>query len=471
MIQFQLQNGRVKLITDRSTFDDIKIKFTFENSSSKYSGANPFWGAITDYGSFKIGLFKEVYSYTKTFFNNEKIEVDSEILKRAFPKFEQKYSEIKQPKNTTYIYRDYQSQAILNVIKYGRGLVIMPTRSGKTLVMYGLAENIKMKKMLIVVPNIQLVKQFKKDFIEYGWDPNEISAFSGFEKNPNLNATIIVANSQYLLKHYKELGNFDTIFIDEVHTTFNPNTKIGKLLSQYPTLNKVGFTGTLPDDKINEYKIKGEIGSICYSLEITSLQDKNYLANVKIYPIQFIHKKKVKFIPESVEDFTKRFIWETDIINDNKTSNEKIVKIASKLKGNTLILFDRVEHGKKLFELLESDNKCYVDGSVKLDEREEIREKMSKKNNCITVANTKCFSTGITLKQIQNIVFSMNGKGTTKIIQSIGRGLEKNKNHINLIDIFHNYKYSSEHFEERCILYKKFYNLSILKSDIKEVII
>ena len=191
------------------------------------------------------------------------------------------------------------------------------------------------------------------------------------------------------------------------------------------------------------------------------------LADVKIYPIRFFHTSKIKYVINDYDDIVKRYRWECGILEDIEEVTLTICNIAKQLSGNTLILFDHIEHGNKLFKLLDHDNKCFVDGSVDLDDREKTRLKMSIKNSCITIANAKCFGTGITIKQIQNVVFAMNGKGVTKIIQAVGRSLERNKQHANLIDIFHNYKYSTRHFEERVKLYKKFYNIDIVGNDIK----
>ena len=469
MINLLYRRKRIVIETDLEILDAIRLHFTFENKSAKYQlGADPFWSPISPLGSFKTGLFSEVYKYIKSFYPDEELNIDKEIFNIAFPQFNNNTT-LFEPVNKEYKYRDYQEAAIKQVIKSGRGIILMPTRSGKSMVMYGAALNIGFNKLLIIVPNIQLVKQMYKDFIDYGWDPKDITMFSGSSKNYTPDSRIIIANSQYILKHIKELPTPDVIFIDEIHTTYKPGSKISKCISSFKTLNKIGFTGTLPGNKMDEYKIKADIGSVIYERKVYEMQQAEILADVKIYPIRFVHKNKPKFQADSYEDLVKRYIWEVDTINANDISNIKIVSIAKKLPGNSLILFDRIEHGRKLYELLEYDNKCFVDGSVSLDKREDVRKKMSVKSGCITIANTKCFSTGITLKQIQNIIFAMSGKGVTKIIQSIGRGLERNKSHINLFDIFHNYHYSEKHFRERVKLYKQFYNISIMSSEIKQV--
>jgi superfamily II DNA or RNA helicase len=232
---------------------------------------------------------------------------------------------------------------------------------------------------------------------------------------------------------------------------------------------RFAYTGTLPEAEENIWNIKELVGPILYEETVAVMQKKKILADVKIYPIRIFHTNKEKYVINDYDDIVKRYLWECGVLEACMEANSVIMNFVKYLKGNSLVLFDHIEHGNKLFGLLDHDNKCFVDGSIKLDDREITREKMSVKQNCITVANVKCFGTGITLKQIQNIIFAMNGKGVTKIIQAIGRSLERNKTHANLFDIFHNYKYSTKHFEERVKLYKQFYDIDIVGNDISKI--
>ena len=87
---------------------------------------------------------------------------------------------------------------------------------------------------------------------------------------------------------------------------------------------------------------------------------------------------------------------------------------------------------------------------------------MEKNTNTILVGNVKAVGTGISIKNIDNIIFAISGKGVTKIIQAVGRGLRlrKGKKKVNLFDIYHNFFYSRKHSIERKELYKEFYQVS-----------
>ena len=142
-----------------------------------------------------------------------------------------------------------------------------------------------------------------------------------------------------------------------------------------------------------------------------------------------------------------------------------------------MILFDRIEFGKALFEFLKkikfNDAQIYyIDGSVSIDEREKIRSLCESFKNVVIVAQVAVMSTGINIKNLSNLVMTGSSKSQSRTIQSIGRTLRLHgdKDHATVWDIVFNFKYSKKHYTERCGLYKKYYNRTkpdeIIKIDI-----
>ena len=68
--------------------------------------------------------------------------------------------------------RDYQIQAVYDALKCNRRLIVSPTGSGKSLMIYSVVRYYveRNKNILIVVPTTSLVEQMYKDFADYGWD-------------------------------------------------------------------------------------------------------------------------------------------------------------------------------------------------------------------------------------------------------------------------------------------------------------
>lgn len=506
MLKFCHKNDiNAKIVFDeksRRDFDILREHFKTENQAAKFVKSyrfqmSPYIYAITPLGQYQLGLTKEICDVCREL--KIDYEIEEELAKQIKPSFG--FEEILPVPNTAFTYRDYQLQLIKSLADNGRGVVISPTRSGKSLVIAGLIHNVfnrvnslKIQNILILVPNVQLVYQFKEDLEEYGLgDLYHIQAFTAKAMDKKGSAVevdklnIYISNLQYILLHGDELPYIDMLINDEVHTN-KKNNSISKLVKSIKILHKFGCTGTLPDSIEDRWSISGVFGPVVDEVEIRKLQEDKVLADVKIYPIKFLHKNKVKFNvadedTEGVQEdaFTiaqKAYSKECNYLDNLETTNKIILNMVKKAmlsnpEWNMLILFDFTAQGNQIFSLLDWENKHYVDGSIDVKTRQDIVKKMNASSGNILVAQSKTFSTGITISRLNSIVLFNPGKSTTKIIQSIGRGLHrKNKTKIVIFDISHNYKYSEQHFKERMELYRKFYELH-LGSDynIKEVIV
>jgi len=107
-----------------------------------------------------------------------------------------------------------------------------------------------------------------------------------------------------------------------------------------------------------------------------------------------------------------------------------IASVISRVPRNSLVLFHRIEHGKKLYEKLRQESSkrvYYVDGGTDKDIREEYKKKMEAGEEVVIVASYGTFSTGISIKKIHNIFFTESFKSEIIIRQSIGRGLRQHE--------------------------------------------
>jgi superfamily II DNA or RNA helicase len=157
--------------------------------------------------------------------------------------------------------------------------------------------------------------------------------------------------------------------------------------------------------------------------------------------------------------------------------------LALDLKGNTLILYSRVEtHGQILYEMINNSVQngrkvFFVHGGVDAEERESVREITEKENNAIIVASYGTFSTGINIKRLHNVIFGSPSKSRIRNLQSIGRVLRKGKDKVKakLYDIADDLtkgsrkNYTLNHFIERIKIYvKEQFNYEIISIDIKD---
>lgn len=225
---------------------------------------------------------------------------------------------------------------------------------------------------------------------------------------------------------------------------------------------RYGFTGTLKDSKTNEMVLTGLFGPVFTASTTKELMDKNYISKLEIYPVGFVHSKE-KIKPLGKLDYQ----GEISYINSCQERNEWIKKLALSLNKNSLILFDRVDtHGRIIYDMIKSstDRHVYfIYGGIESEERENVRKIMEQNDEVICVASSGVFSTGISIRNLHNVVFASSGKSKVRVLQSIGRSLRlhDSKDSAKLFDLFDDMRcgkktsnYTLRHFMERLEIYR-----------------
>jgi superfamily II DNA or RNA helicase len=360
--------------------------------------------------------------------------------------------------------RDYQEESVLAAIKNKSGVIVLPTSAGKTLVIALLVKSIQAQhdcKTLILVPDIQLVAQTYSDFLEYGIPEEEVTKWTG-SIEPNKSAKIVISNAQILLSEKQDLSllkDIKLLVIDEVHKIRYGN-KINKVVEQIPALFRYGLTGTLPDNKIDQWNIFGKIGRVIYFKQSADLREQKYISQVHVAALKLNYSNVPQFTIPSMHNPTAGYEEEITWLQTNKFRNDIITKLVNKQDKNTLIMVDRIAHGEELLRVLQvgtTKEVHFVHGAVEIEEREMIRKLMEEQDNVACIAISKIFSTGINIKNLHNIIFAAIGKARIKIIQSIGRSLRKHasKKRATIFDIWDNLRYGNKHVVERLALYDR----------------
>lgn len=280
-----------------------------------------------------------------------------------------------------------------------------------------------------------------------------------------------ISTWQSIYKQPKSYFNqFGAVFCDEVHLAKSESIRgIMEKLEECPY--RIGLTGTLDDTKTHELVLKGLFGKVKKVISTKELMDRQQIAELDIqcailqYPE--VECKEVK---------KKNYQEEIEHIITHEKRNELISSIVTQREGNSLVLFSRVSHGEQLEELIENKSQDHsvfiIHGQISGDKREEIRQ-FAEKNKTIIVASYGVFSTGVDIKNIDNVLFASPSKSKIRVLQSIGRGLRQNgiNSSVRLYDIVDsfavgNYKnYALKHFEERL----KFYEKESFKYNMKKI--
>ena len=366
--------------------------------------------------------------------------------------------------------RDYQYLASSYGLTKKRTVLVSPTASGKSLIIYMMIRhllNTGKKRGLLIVPTINLVTQMHSDFKSYstnnGWDVDKYcqKIYGGESKIPDTDLIISTWQSIYDMPK-KYFTQFDFIIGDEAHT-FKAKSLTSIMTKLINCDVRVGTTGTLDDSKVNKLVLEGLFGPVFKVISTKELIDRKQLADFKI-------KCLILKYPEEVCKAIKGFTYpdEMNFIVSHEGRNNFIRDLAINLNGNSLILFTYVEkHGKILYDLLTEKAKVrkifFIHGGVEAEEREAVRHITEKENDAIIVASYGTFSTGVNIRNLHNIIFASPTKSKIRSLQSIGRGLRlgDNKTAATLYDIADDLRYGPytnftlKHYEERVKIYSE----------------
>ena len=474
----------LKIKTEPHIEYELRDRFTFEVPNKKFMPQyrNKYWDGYVHLYNLKtkriyVGLldkivaFCENHGYSYKFDNNKfyglPFEVNPEISKEGIREYIKSITNFKP--------RDYQIDAVYDALRYNRKLLISPTASGKSLMIYALVRYFVAKKLkiLLVVPTTSLVEQMYKDFEDYGWDPKNHChrIYQGRERTNVNEVTITTWQSVYNLER-GFFEDYDVIIGDEAHL-FKSKSLVNIMDKLHHAKYRYGFTGTLDGTQTHKWVLEGLFGPSYKVTSSKALIDQGHLSQLEIQCIVLKYKPQ-KF--ETYED-------EIQFLISNEKRNNFIKNLAIDLKGNTLILYSRVEsHGQILYEMInnsvdKSGKVFFVHGGVDAEERELVREITEKEKNAIIVASYGTFSTGINIKRLHNVIFASPSKSRIRNLQSIGRVLRKGRDKVKakLYDIADDLtkgsrkNYTLNHFIERIKIYvKEQFNYDIITIDIKE---
>ena len=471
-IQFECDRGIAQELSDYFTFFVPGHQFTPAYKSRIWDGKI----RLADLRSFTI--YHGLVPYIEVFCKEREytLEIDSDVsVTQNFSLIEAK--EFVDTLKLPHEIRDYQLKSFVQAIRNKRMLLLSPTASGKSLILYCIIRYLQLEneRGLLIVPTTSLVEQMYKDFEDYGYDSEQYChrQYSGKEKHTNKFLTITTWQSIY--KNPGEyFEQFDFVLGDEAHQ-FKAKSLTTILSGCVNAKYRIGTTGTLDGTQTHKLVLEGLFGPVYKATSTSDLIDKGQLASFKIKCLILKH-------PESVCKMARSWDYnqELEYIVMNTARNNFIRNLALSLNGNTLILFQFVEkHGKSLYANIKEHAKnrhvFFVFGGTDVEIRESVRAITEKERDAIIVASYGTFSTGVNIRNLHNIIFASPSKSRIRNLQSIGRGLRigDNKDEAVLFDISDDFRigkytnYTLKHFVDRVRIYDdekfkyKFYNIEL----------
>jgi superfamily II DNA or RNA helicase len=474
---------------DVGIMQELNDFFTFEMPNARFMPqyrAKLWDGKVRLYNLFSRELYVGLVAYVREFAAQNNYTVSDERDRLPEPYFDvREYVEglnlhaRGEPLET----RDYQLDAIKQGVHEHRALLLSPTGSGKSMILYTLMRYHLQhnRRILIIVPTTSLVEQLYSDFQDY-------SSANGFKVSEHVHRVyagrdrdadypVIISTWQSLYKLPKQyFAKFDVVFGDEAHG-FKANSLTGILNKMPQCAYRIGTTGTLDGLKTHRLVLEGIFGAV-YKVTTTKQLIKNQtLTDLKIQCITLSYPEETR---KSLRGLS--YQEEMDWVVTHPGRNRFIRNLALAQEGNTLVLFQFVEkHGIPLHDMIKSraaeGRKIFlVHGGTETADREAIRAITEKEDNAIIVASYGTFSTGINIRRLHNIIFASPSKSRIRNLQSIGRGLRtsEDKRQCNLYDIGDDLSYKTHrnftllHLAERIRIYnEEHFDYKLIKVNIQ----
>ena len=390
--------------------------------------------------------------------------------------------------------KSYQIEGVYNILKYRRCCVEVSTNGGKTLMCYILFKYLRdvlgKKHILYITPKTNLTTQSSGKFAEYDkdcgvkseWTFDEIHAKA--KKKDEYDSDIIFGNYQSLAKKPNSFFKmFDTVIVDECHHAISRS--ITSILYRCTNAKyKIGLTGTFPTDPHDSFYIQNILGPMVYQLTSYDLINiEKFSTPVHITGIilkyldnqtkKELYDRRSKMPPGDTKIGAMLLDEEEAIARRSHRRFNYICNMVRKSKKNTLVIFTDVktEYGKRIYNELKdySDkNVYYIDGEVDVTKREYAKQCMEDdtNGNTVIVASIGCFSEGIDIANLWNILLVETTKSDVSISQLLGRGMRRyeGKERTMFIDFGDDYSYGGgpkhmnylmKHFNERSRIYTR----------------
>jgi superfamily II DNA or RNA helicase len=454
-----------KIICDPGIGFELNEYFTFEVPGAKFMPAvrNKVWdGKIRLYNVMSCLLYAGLNKYVEEFANARGYQI---IYKSDFSADELSLKEATDFIQTLnlpskYQPRDYQIGAFTHAVRNRRSLLLSPTASGKSFIIYLIARYYN-ARTLIIVPTTSLVSQLASDFTDYGfvsdWFVHRI--FAGQDKQTDKPITISTWQSIYKMpKEYFQ--QFDVVIGDEAHL-FKAKSLTGIMSKLNNCRYRFGFTGTLDGTQTHKLVLEGLFGPVRKVTTTAELIEQEHLTKFKIKAI-------ILKYPDSICQQLSKVDYQTelDFLVRNNARNRFIMNLTLSLKGNTLLLFQFVEkHGKVLYDMMKDCGRevFFVHGGVDGEDREHIRKLLETAQDAIVIASVGTFSTGVNIPSLRHLISASPSKSQVRVLQSIGRVLRKSagKDGATLYDIADDLTWKNKknftitHFMTRIAIYNE----------------
>lgn len=330
-----------------------------------------------------------------------------------------------------YELRDYQKRAVNKCVEYLKdktkkehGIAVLPTGSGKSLVISGIVNELD-GKVLVLQPSKEILEQNFAKYISYGNSASIYSASVGQKEVGDV--TFATIGSIINTSHFND---FNYIIIDECHLVNAKGGMYNDLIRRMNNVRCLGLTATpyrlstsgmgsmLKFITRTRPRIFSNVVSVVQTKE---LFDAGYLSKLNYYEIKGFEGRNVKLNSTGAEyDDTALRKYLTSIKFDDSVLG--VVKRLMNVNRKGILVFTRFIQESQYIKANIGDGCEVVTGDTSKKERERILNDF-KSGKIKVVCNVGVLTTGFDYPELDTVVLARPTRSLALYYQMVGRGI------------------------------------------------
>ena len=310
--------------------------------------------------------------------------------------------------------RSYQLDAVAQLRKGVQGTLVMPCGSGKTITAIALMAAVD-QPTLVIVHTHDLLVQWKDNIKRI------LSIDAGIISEGKLNpGSISIATVQTLCRMHQNdfialAAKYGCVILDEAHHV--PAYTFQKVVSHIPAKYRYGLTATPERDDGLTPLIGFTFGNELFRIGYPELIAEGYLKAPEVSSV-FTNFKYNYSSPDVYQNLMSALV-------ENPVRNALIANLAIsdvKAEHTVLILSGRVEHCKKLIQLINSQGikAGLLVGSVSKKKRQTVLDEF-RTGKTLVIAASSIADEGLDIPCLNRIIFAFPTKAKGRTTQRLGR--------------------------------------------------
>ena len=346
--------------------------------------------------------------------------------------------------------RWYQAEATDKAVQFLRttkgqnGLVVLPTGSGKSVVIASIIKELN-EPTLVFQPSKEILAQNAAKYASYGYDCGVYSASAGQKKLRD----VTFATVGSVVRKLHLLDRFEYVIVDECHGVNAKGGMYETVLSHMgrPT---IGLTATpyrlnqetSPWDPFDNYSVLKFLtrtrprmfDTVVYHVQNRDLFDAGYLAKLTYYQVQAVNRKMLQRNTTGADftDVSVRMAYQA------AGFEQKVVKVVRRLleigRKNVLVFTRFVEEAAAVARAIPGAELVTAESSPK--ERDRIIGGF-RSGRIPVVCNVGILTTGFDYPELEAVVMARPTMSLALWYQVVGRGIRPHpgKEHTVIVDM------------------------------------